>query len=141
MISMLYAALIFLIFLVVFLFFIFIILKIKEKKKNSEIEDNNKITDPIPATKNTTKVAKEYETKSSSIFEYISSNEKEIAKLKVQYALTGEMDQDSKYSEEAMIGYITGGAGNYTDKYIGEEYTLEGFEPEVEETDSSENNE
>jgi len=69
MISMLYAALIFLIFLVVFLVAIFIMLKIKEKKKNSEIEDNNKITDPIPATKNTTKVAKEYETK--SVFDFM----------------------------------------------------------------------
>jgi len=71
----------------------------------------------------------------------LTEKTKEIAKLKVQYAMTGEMDKESKYYEEAMIGYITGGAGNYTDKYIGEEYTLEGFEPEVEETDSSENNE
>ena len=70
----------------------------------------------------------------------LTEKTKEIAKLKVQYAMTGEMDKESKYYEEAMIGYITGGAGNYTDKYIGEEYTLEGFEPEVEETDSSENN-
>ena len=60
---------------------------------------------------------------------------KEIAKLKIQYALTGEMDKESKYYEEAMLGYITGGAGNYSDKYIGEEYYLEGYEPEVEETD------
>jgi LCP family protein required for cell wall assembly len=74
----------------------------------------------------------------------LTERTKEIAKLKIQYALTGEMDKESKYYEEAMLGYVTGGAGNYTDKYIGEEYYLEGYEAEVEETDepvSSETNE
>ena len=65
----------------------------------------------------------------------LTERTKEIAKLKIQYVLTGEMDKESKYYEEAMLGYITGGAGNYSDKYIGEEYYLEGYEPEVEETD------
>lgn len=64
----------------------------------------------------------------------LTERTKEIAKLKIQYAMTGEMDKDSKYYEEAMLGYITGGSGNYSDKYIGEEYYLEGCEPEIEET-------
>ena len=61
----------------------------------------------------------------------LTERTKEIAKLKIQYAMTGEMDKESKYYEEAMLGYITGGAGNYTDKYIGQEYWLEGYEPEA----------
>ena len=69
----------------------------------------------------------------------LTESTKEIAKLKIQYAMTGEMDKESKYYEEAMLGYITGGAGDYSDKYIGEEYYLEGYEPEVEETAGSEN--
>lgn len=64
----------------------------------------------------------------------LTNRTKEIAKLKIQYAMTGEMDKESDYYEEAMLGYITGGAGNYTDKYIGEEYYLDGYEAEVEET-------
>ena len=49
----------------------------------------------------------------------------EIAKLKMQYVLSGEMDKDNPYYDEAIIGYITKGAGNYDDKYMGEEYCLE----------------
>lgn len=49
----------------------------------------------------------------------------EIAKLKAQYTLTGEMDESSPYYEAAMTGYITGGAGTYNDGYLGEEYPLE----------------
>lgn len=48
-----------------------------------------------------------------------------IAKLKAQYTLTGEMDESSPYYDDAMVGYITGGAGTYKDGYIGEEYQLE----------------
>ncbi|MCI5773931.1 MAG: LCP family protein [Erysipelotrichaceae bacterium] len=50
----------------------------------------------------------------------------EIAKLKMQYVLTGKMDEENPYYDDAIVGYITGGAGNYDDKYIGEEYCLEG---------------
>ena len=48
----------------------------------------------------------------------------ETAKLKAKYVLTGEIDKDSPYYEDAMIGYVTLGAGNYTDKYMGEEFCL-----------------
>lgn len=68
----------------------------------------------------------------------LTERTKEIAKLKIQYAMTGEMDKESKYYEEAMLGYITGGSGNYSDKYIGEEYYLEGYEPVIEETPAAE---
>lgn len=67
----------------------------------------------------------------------LTNRTKEIAKLKIQYAMTGEIDKDNEYYEEAMLGYITGGSGNYSDKYIGEEYWLEGYEPAVEETEES----
>lgn len=54
----------------------------------------------------------------------------EIAKLKIEYAMTGKLDRTSPYYEEAMLGYVSGGAGNNKDKYIGEEYMLDGYEPE-----------
>ena len=50
----------------------------------------------------------------------------EIAKLKMQYVLTGEMDQENPYYNDAIVGYVTAGAGNYDDKYMGEEYCLQG---------------
>lgn len=48
----------------------------------------------------------------------------EIAKLKAQYALTGSMDKDNPYYDDALVGYVTKGAGNYVDKYMGEKYNL-----------------
>ena len=48
----------------------------------------------------------------------------ETAKLKAKYVLTGEIDKDSPYYEDAMIGYVTLGAGNYEDKYMGNSYCL-----------------
>lgn len=54
----------------------------------------------------------------------------EIAKLKIEYALTGNLDRQSPYYEQAMLGYVSGGAGNKKDKYIGEEYMLDGYVPE-----------
>lgn len=48
----------------------------------------------------------------------------EVARLKAKYVLTGEIDKDNYYYEAAMTGYVTGGAGNYTDQYIGESYDL-----------------
>ncbi len=49
----------------------------------------------------------------------------QIAKLKAQYTLGEEIDETSPYYEAAMTGYVTGGAGTYSDGYIGEEYQLE----------------
>ncbi len=48
-----------------------------------------------------------------------------IAKGKIQLALTGKIDEDADYYDEILTGYITGGAGAYKDGgYIGEEYDL-----------------
>lgn len=70
MVSILYAVLIVLIFLVVALIAVFIMLKAKEKNNNGEEEQNNKQKQEVTTTvKSTTKIAKEYETK--SVFDFM----------------------------------------------------------------------
>ncbi len=60
-----------------------------------------------------------------------------IAKGKIDLALTGKIDPDADYYESILTGYITGGAGTYKDGgYIGEEYDLRevyGIKEETEE--------
>lgn len=67
MTSMLYAVLMILIFIVIVLVVVFLMLKAKEKK-NTEVTEKNKNVPP-PASKSTTKIAKEYETK--SVFDFM----------------------------------------------------------------------
>lgn len=48
----------------------------------------------------------------------------EIASLKVKHTLGEEIDSSNKHYVEVMKGYITGGSGNQSTKYIGTEYDL-----------------
>ena len=75
---------------------------------------------------------------------YVTDYSKEIAKGKIQLAMTGKVDEDNPYYEDIMIGNVTGGANQQ--EYITNEYDLNDVyfkkvEPIIEEEATIETNE
>ena len=70
----------------------------------------------------------------------IYSSSLAVAKGKVKLAMTGEIDENSKYYDSILTGYVSKGAGTSKDGgYLGDEYDLRevyGIEEETEEVDT-----